>query len=73
MALRGRADAMRRGGSSPEAIARAMHVARRQLCQVFEEQTPEPLRIVDGMAQAPGRPGTGVSWDEDAIKRYGIR
>jgi mandelate racemase len=32
----------------------------------------EPLRIVDGMAQVRERPGTGVSWDEDAIKRYGI-
>ena len=32
----------------------------------------EPLRIVDGMAQVPNRRGTGVSWDEDAIKRYGI-
>ena len=44
MALRGHADAMRRDGSSPEAIARAMHSARRQLCQVFKEQTPEPQR-----------------------------
>jgi hypothetical protein len=44
MALRSRADAMRRDGSSPEAIARAMHAARRQLCQVFKEQTPEPQR-----------------------------
>jgi mandelate racemase len=32
----------------------------------------EPLQIVDGMAQVPERPGTGVSWDEDAIKRHGI-
>ena len=32
----------------------------------------EPLRIVEGMAQVPERPGTGVSWDEDAVKRYGI-
>src|SRR5690348_12763399 len=44
MALRGRADAMRRDGSAPEAIARAMHVARRQLCQAFKEMTPEPQR-----------------------------
>jgi len=27
-----------------EAIARAMHAERRQLCQVFKEQTPEPQR-----------------------------
>jgi mandelate racemase len=32
----------------------------------------EPLQIVDGMAQVPERPGTCVSWDEDAIKRHGI-
>jgi hypothetical protein len=44
MALRGRADAMRRDGLTPEAVARAMHAARRQLCQVFKEQTPEPQR-----------------------------
>jgi hypothetical protein len=43
-ALRGRADAMHRNGSSPEAIARTMHAARRALCQIFREQTPEPLR-----------------------------
>jgi len=44
VALRGRADAMRRDGSTPEAIARAMHAARRQLCQAFKAQTPEPQR-----------------------------
>ena len=33
----------------------------------------EPLRIVDGMAQVPERPGTGVSWDEDAVKRLSHR
>jgi mandelate racemase len=32
----------------------------------------EPLRIVDGMAQVPDRPGSGVSWDDDAVKRYRI-
>jgi mandelate racemase len=32
----------------------------------------EPLSVVDGMAQVPERPGTGVSWDEDAVKRYRI-
>lgn len=44
MALRGGTNAMRQDGSTPEAIARAMHAARRQLCQIFKEQTPEPLR-----------------------------
>ena len=44
MALRGLASAMCRDGSTPEVIARAMHAARRQHCQVFKEQTPEPQR-----------------------------
>ena len=30
----------------------------------------EPLRIVNGAAVIPDRPGTGVSWNEDAVKRY---
>jgi mandelate racemase len=30
----------------------------------------EPLRIVDGAAIIPDRPGTGVSWNGDAVKRY---
>jgi mandelate racemase len=30
----------------------------------------EPLRIVDGMAIVPDRPGTGMVWDELAIERY---
>jgi len=29
----------------------------------------EPLRIVDGAALIPDRPGTGISWNEDAVKR----
>jgi mandelate racemase len=30
----------------------------------------EPLRIVDGMATAPDRPGNGLVWDADAVRRY---
>ena len=30
----------------------------------------EPLRIVDGNAEAPGRPGNGMAWNADAVKRY---
>ncbi len=30
----------------------------------------EPLSIVDGAALIPDRPGTGVAWDEKAVKRY---
>jgi hypothetical protein len=44
MALHDLADAMRLDGATPEAIARAMHAARRQLCQVFKDRTPEPQR-----------------------------
>jgi len=32
----------------------------------------EPLRIVGGEAVIPDRPGTGVAWDEKAVKRYEI-
>jgi len=44
MTLRGQANAMRRDGSTPEVIGRAMHAALRQLCRVFKERTPEPRR-----------------------------
>jgi mandelate racemase len=30
----------------------------------------EPLRIVDGEAVIPERPGTGVAWNEEAVERY---
>jgi mandelate racemase len=30
----------------------------------------EPLRVVDGMAIVPDRPGAGMVWDEPAVKRY---
>lgn len=33
----------------------------------------EPLRIVDGAAIIPDRPGTGVNWDEDAVKHYRMK
>lgn len=32
----------------------------------------EPLCIVDGMAQVPDRPGSGVSWNQDAVRHYRI-
>src|ERR1700759_3715280 len=44
MALHDLADTMRRDGLTPGATARAMHAARRRLCQVFKDQTPEPQR-----------------------------
>ncbi len=30
----------------------------------------EPLRVKDGVARIPDRPGAGIAWDEDAVKRY---
>jgi mandelate racemase len=30
----------------------------------------DPLRIADGAAVIPDRPGTGVAWDEKAVKRH---
>jgi mandelate racemase len=32
----------------------------------------EPIRIVDGAAIVPDRPGSGLEWDEDAVARYRI-
>ena len=32
----------------------------------------EPLRIVNGQAAAPDRPGSGVVWNDDAVERYRI-
>jgi len=32
----------------------------------------EPVRIVDGAAVVPDRPGSGLEWDEDAVERYRI-
>src|SRR5256885_15098737 len=32
----------------------------------------EPLRTVGGEAVIPDRPGTGLAWDEKAVKRYEI-
>jgi mandelate racemase len=30
----------------------------------------EPLRIVDGHAVVPERPGNGLAWDEGAVRKY---
>ncbi|GAC1414242.1 MAG: enolase C-terminal domain-like protein [Candidatus Velthaea sp.] len=30
----------------------------------------EPIRIDEGMVRPANRPGTGVAWDEDAVRRY---
>jgi mandelate racemase len=32
----------------------------------------EPLEIVDGFAVVPQRPGNGLTWDENAVKKYRI-
>jgi mandelate racemase len=33
----------------------------------------EPLRIVDGMAMTPDRPGNGLAWDEAAVRKHRMR
>jgi L-alanine-DL-glutamate epimerase-like enolase superfamily enzyme len=30
----------------------------------------EPIRVVDGLARIPDRPGAGLGWNEDAVRRY---
>jgi mandelate racemase len=30
----------------------------------------EPLRIVDGAAIVPSRPGNGLAWDDKAVRKY---
>jgi mandelate racemase len=32
----------------------------------------EPLQIKDGRAIIPNRPGSGITWNEDAVKRYAL-
>ena len=32
----------------------------------------EPLELKDGWAQVPARPGSGIRWDEKAVKRHAI-
>jgi mandelate racemase len=32
----------------------------------------EPLRVVNGAVTPPNVPGSGVSWNEEAVARYGI-
>ena len=32
----------------------------------------EPLKIVDGCAVVPQRPGNGLTWDAKAVKKYRI-
>jgi mandelate racemase len=32
----------------------------------------EPLKIVDGQAIVPDRPGNGLVWDEAAVARYRV-
>jgi mandelate racemase len=32
----------------------------------------DPIRVVDGAAIIPDRPGSGLEWNEDAVARYRI-
>ena len=31
---------------------------------------PEPFKLDSGMLVIPDRPGAGIEWNEDAVKRY---
>jgi len=58
----------------PEASAHLLAVT--QTCHFLEYVDwadailADPLQIVRGEAVIPNRPGTGVTWDEKAVKRY---
>jgi mandelate racemase len=32
----------------------------------------EPIQVKDGYALIPDRPGSGITWNEDAVKRYAV-
>ena len=32
----------------------------------------DPLEVKDGFARIPERPGTGIAWDEKAVKKYSL-
>ena len=32
----------------------------------------EPARLADGKLLIPERPGCGIAWDEQAVKRYAL-
>jgi mandelate racemase len=32
----------------------------------------EPLRVQNGVAEIPDRPGAGIEWNEEAVKRYAV-
>ena len=58
----------------PEVSAHLLAVStNRDRLEVVDWANPilcEPMRIHDGTMTASDRPGTGVSWDEDAVKRF---
>jgi L-alanine-DL-glutamate epimerase-like enolase superfamily enzyme len=37
-----------------------------------EDLWRDPVEIVDGMLVAPDRPGHGVEFSKDAVKRYAV-
>jgi mandelate racemase len=38
----------------------------------MDKLVQEPLRIADGAAVAPDRPGNGLVWDAKAVERYRV-
>jgi mandelate racemase len=32
----------------------------------------DPLEVKDGLVHVPDAPGTGIAWDEKAVKKYSL-
>ena len=43
-----------------------------RICRLGRHDRAEPLRIVDGYAVVPDRPGNGLVWDKAAVEKYRI-
>jgi len=55
--------------SSPAGSERLIEIPRRWQ-DWANPLLAEPFRLEDGHLLIPDRPGNGIEWDEDAIKRY---
>ena len=60
----------------PEASAHLLAVTPTAHCLEYvdwaDKIVQEPLKIVDGHAVIPDRPGTGTVWDKAAVERYRV-
>ena len=56
-------------------IRRASHARHRnralaRMAGLGRSDCAEPFKLDDGMLVVPNRPGAGIEWNEDAVKRY---